>query len=340
MAAPKQRTKFGFMAAVEAAYGVAETLATADDGVLLMEPPIPDTEYLYDGARGRAPGTAGRQTDATPAGLGFTCETVLQAHGAATAYSASDVPPGIHQMLQSAGMQATGDFTGGSEKYTYAPESGPTGYSSITVEAYINGEKHPGRGCYSTFTITGDGVAAPSWAFELSGIGTLPTDAAVPTITSYPAAANLPPKAQNISLSIGSGTPFTGGVVRSFTFTLNRELSSRLDANSTDGHAGFTPGPRDPQLEIVIEQVARATSTPYYTATTIDPDILQSLKTQLAVSFTVGSTQYERWTLTLPQAQIVEVEDGEDGATALWTITFSAKVSAGSADDDFNIVFD
>lgn len=339
MAAPKQRTKFGFLAEVEASYGVAETLVNAEDGVLLMEPPVPDTDYLYDGARGRAPGTAGRQSDTTPAGLGFTCEASLQAHGAAAAYSASIVPPGVHDMLQIAGMQATGDFTASAEKYTYAPESGPTGYSSGTVEAYVNGEKHPGRGCYATFTITGDGVAAPTWAFEISGIGTVPTDAAVPSIT-YPAATNLPPKAQNITLSIGTGTPFTGAVVRSFTFTLNRELSSRLDANSTDGHAGFTPGSRDPTLEIVMEQVTRATGTPWYTATTIDPDKLRELKTSLDVSLTVGDTQYERWNLQLPTAQITEVQDGEDGSTATWTITFGARVSAGGADDDFNIVFD
>lgn len=336
MSAPKPNTKFGFMAKTESTYGTAVALAGATDGVQLAARPEPSLEYLHDGSRGRAPGSGGKMQSVVPSGLGFAMTAEMEPVGAGAAYSAGVVPPGVHTLLRSGGMEAVGSFTGGAEKYTYTPESGPTGFDSLTVEAYVAGQKHPGRGVYSTFAIAAEGLVVPTWSFELQGIGTIPTDAALPSIT-YPVVTNLPPKATSIALTIGT---FNIPKVRSFTFTVGRELHVRADQSGTDAHAGFTPGDRAPTLEVTIEAVTLHTASPWHTATTLNPYELKDDKIVVAVTIAVGTVQYKRWKLNLPQATLLEVEDGEDGATATWTLTFQPHVSTPILDDDFNIVFD
>jgi len=327
------------MAKVESTYGTAIALTAGADGLQLATRPEPATEYLNDGSRGRAPGSGGKMQPVVPSGLGFSMTAEMEPVGFGAAYSAPNVPPGVHTALRISGMEALGSFTGGSEKYTYSPESGPTGFDSATVEAYVNGQKHPGRGVYATFSISADGLVVPTWAFELQGIGTIPTDAALPAIT-YPAVTNLPPKAVSIAFSIGTGTPFTTGKVRSFTFTLGRELHPRADQSGADPHSGFTPGDRAPSLEVVIEAVALHTSTPWYTGTTFNPYKMVDDKNVVVVSIAVGTVQYKRYKINFPQCTLTSVEDGDDGATATWTLTFTPHVSTPILDDDFNIVFD
>lgn len=342
MSSIKQRTKFGLLAKVEAVYGTAETLAAATDGVQLISLPEPNMdEYLYDGSRGLAPGSGGKLPMSPPSGLGFSSSFEMHPVGGGAAYSASVVPPGVHTLLCSSGLEATGAFGAGTETWTYAPESGPTGFDSITVEAYVNGQKYPGKGCYSTFGIAIEGPGIPTWTFETQGIGTAaPTDAAVPSIT-YPVTTRIPPKATAITFVLGTGTPFsTNAKVRGFNFSMNREMSPRADDNSAGAHAGFTPGRRAPTFEITIEQVNLATVDPWYTATTLNPYKLKEEMDIVGITLQVGSVQYNRYKINLPQCQLMTVEDGEDGSTSTWTLTFACVLSGAASDNDFSIVFD
>lgn len=341
MSSVKQRVKFGFMIHLETTYGVSfGALTVGTDGAQLCDIPSfkPDI-YIHDGHRGRAPGAGGILPLVPPSGYGFEGKVDMYPIGFNAAYSVSNVPPGVHQLLSICGMQPTGSFTGGSEKYTYAPESGPLGFDSGTVEGYVDGQKYPGMGVYGSFVITSTGPDVPMWSFDLKGIGNgLPTDAAVPAIT-YPSALILPPKATNITLSIGTGTPFTAAKVRGFTFTQNRALSQRANSNA-GGHAGFTPGLRSPTFEVTIEQTLLVGLTnPWYSATQINPYGMKQDRNSLLVTLTVGSVQYNRYQLNFPQAQLLTVEDFEDGSTALWKLVFTCPMSTPSADDDFNIVF-
>lgn len=340
MASIKQRTKFGLLAKVETTYATDSTPAAGTDGVQLSALPEPNMdEYLYDGSRGLAPGSGGKLPMAPPSGLQFSSSFEMQPVGAGAAYSAGVVPPGVHAMLRASGMEAVGSFGAGTEKYTYNPESGPTGFDSLTVEAYVNGQMYRGRGVYNTFSIAIEGPGIPTWTFESQGIGhAAPTDVAVPSIT-YPPATRIPPKAVSIAFTIGTGTPFAAAKVRGFSFSMNREMSPRADDNST-GHAGFTPGRRGPTLEVTIEQVNLATVDPWYTATTFNPYKMKEEMDLVLVSLAIGSVQYNRYKLNIPTAQLITVEDGEDGSTSTWTLTFACMLSGPATDDDFNIVFD
>ena len=75
-----------------------------------------------------------------------------------------------------------------------------------------------------------------------------------------------------------------------------------------------------------------------------NPYTLWDAATQMVISFTVGLSggpgQFERFTFNMPQAQIVNVEEGEEEPVALWTLTCRVPVSAGGLDDDYTLVYD
>jgi len=235
------------------------------------------------------------------------------------------------ELLRCSGHSSTVDATPGSESVTYAPISDPASLESGSFIFYGDGKKWPVAGVYSDFSFEID-VSGSSFAvaeFAIRGIGTLPTDIAVPTIT-YPTA--LAPRAQNISFSINA---FTTGVIRRVAFSKNLGLLSRGDLNATDGFAGAAVGRRGPELVIEMEKTALSGFNPY---------TLWDAATQMVISFTVGLSggpgQFERFTFNMPQAQIVNVEEGEEEPVALWTLTCRVPVSAGGLDDDYTLVYD
>lgn len=342
MTATKTRNAWGFMGKVETTYGTPIALAAGSDGILLADFPTPDFgQYLHDGSRGRTPGGPTR-VRVKQSGRFGNIKAPAEAIGGGAAYSAS-VFSSLHTLLRTGGLDPVGSFGAGVEKWTFTPETGPTGLDAATFQAYVEGQMYQLYGAYSSFEITADGPGVPIWDFDLQGLADVETDAAIPTITSYPAATLLPPKAESIALTLGL---FTAGVVRSFHFDAGREHGqARADLNS-GGHKGFTPGGRNPTLTVVVERVALATVGPWHTASTINPKQLKETGTQIICSLAVGSVQYNRWKLfagspaSAAQAQVVEVKDGEDGPAATWEITLEFKPSTLTANDEYAIVFD
>lgn len=329
MAAPKLRNKWGLTGAIESPYGTWADPANSA-GVLLVEPVEPTEEPLNDGARvGRAPGTGGSWARVAPSAFGSAFEAVTEAIGGGAAYSAS-VKPSVDLFLRILGLEATLDATGGAEKYTYAPESGPTGFDSASFKTFIRGQQYQTRGAYAAEAVAEfDGPAVPRWAFSVQGIrNAAPQDTALPAITGYPAGTLLPPKAQALSLNVGGVTSL---ILRGGRVTISRELTPRGDASGSSQHAGFSPGRRTIGLELTVEAIALATFNPY---TIRDAATLQQ------ITFAVGATQYNRYDFDFPQAQLMEAEEGEDGATAIWTLTYEAKVSTPTAEDDLILTFD
>lgn len=343
MSAPKTRNAWGFMAKVESSYGTPATLVGSNDGVLLSQRPEPDfSQYLDEGDRGRAPGGAPRPRAAMSGRFG-SLRLMSEMIGGGAAYSAS-VFGSIHTLLRGCGLEATGSFTGGSEKWTFAPEIGPSGLDSLTMEAYLDGQLYKLSGAYGSFEVGAEGPAVPEWDFNFMGLADKPTDVAIPAISSYPPATRLPAKSLGIGFTLGT---FTAAVMRRWRFIQNREHdAARANQNTSAGHQGFTPGGYNPILEVTIEKVTLATSGPYHTSSTLNPYELKELGTQLICKLDVGSTQYNRWKLGAgltggeAQAQIVGVEDGEEGPTSTWDLTIEFKSSSYTANDAFAITVD
>lgn len=344
MSAPKTTNAWGFLGKVESAYGTDSVPVAGTDGILLAEKPdIDPSQYLHDGSRGITPGGAPRIRVAQ-SGRFRTMKVSAEMIGAGAAYSAS-VFPSLHTLLRICGLEPTGSFGGGSEKWSYGSEVGPSGLDSGSIYAYLAGQLYKSLGTYGSFEISVDGPGVPRFDFDLAGIGVLESDASIPSISSYPSVSNLPPKAETIGLALGT---FTAGIVRGFRFTQNRNFDNPRANINTSGHGGFTPGGRNPTLEVTLEKCTTLeTSPPYHTATTFNPYQLKETGTQLIANMTIGSVQYKRWRLwsgpaggATASAQVTNVEESEDGPTSLWVVTLEFKPSSYIANDEFSLVTD
>lgn len=320
MSADKLITLFGLLAKTEASYGAGGALAAATDGILLAEPALLTPQYAHDGARGRAPGSGGRLRRGKQSGRFAEGPLRVEFRGRGAAYGPAALPE-INALMRLSGHSATVDATPAAEKVTYAPVS--SGFASGVLEGYARGQKYALTGVYGDFSFSIDGAGFLVFEFPISGLIGLPTDVGVPAITYL---GTTPPKAESIGLSIGAWNP----VVRSVSFTANRRRSPRADVNSP-GHKGWSLGGREPQLEITVEEAPLATFDPY---------AARENGTEYAVDLTVGSVQYNRAKFNAGQCQIVNVTEGEDEETALWTLTLACNPSSPIANDDYELVVD
>ncbi len=339
MSSDKTLLQYGVQGKIETAYGDGAAPASTE-GILSLEPPEIDHSYANDGNRGRAP-EGGNLLRVAKSGLTGQLELQTHAYPGGVAYSAS-VYPSIHDLLRMCGFDATVDVTGAAESWTYSPISSISNLESGSLVIFNRGQKALLKGVYGNVQMSFDGPEIPIWTFDLKGLETAgvewvagdPTPFGSGTLITYRNFSVGPPKAVNVNLALGA---FTGAVLRSCEFNLGRDVSSRVDDNASGAHAGFTPGNRDPRLTVLIE----ATTLGTIGAAVIDPYALAAAGTALDVGLTIGyGTQYERFTINLDQMTIDDVNDVDDGPTAMWELELVAGVSTPAAEDDVEIVFD
>ena len=338
MSSAKHTEAAGVTTKVESTYNTDPTPATTDAVRIIKPFPILTPQWGFTGERGIANGGFGRHVRALPTGRFINSTVQIEPKGRGAAYTSSSVEvPDVHRWLGSAGLLATVTTTGGSEKWDFTPTTGTGTPVSVTSWFYGEGELLKVNGIYSNLKITADGIGIPVFAFDFFGtMSTDPADTALPSLT-YTVPTIVPPSAVGVTFTLGN---FTGGVVRSFNFDLGRTISPRLNVNASAGHAGFQPGPRDPVLEFVVETTSLQGS-PYHATSAIDPYQLQKNATSgLAVSITIGSTQYNRWKLIMGQAQVVGVEPVPEGSVSLRKITVKPYVTGDQDNSDLTLRFD
>lgn len=325
----------GLGAALESTYGGGHpTSFTYPDDAILVEERVEVTPiFNTDGERSPGTGQGGRYLKVSPGGRHADFTIAVLARGSNAAYSSSVFPSDLHVLLRACGHSVTTVASVGVESQTYAPDTTPDG--SAALQAFSRAEQFDLTGVLGSMSFTIDGPTFTRFDFALRGImDTDPVDAAVPDLSGI--AQHQPPKAEAITLNIGN---YVAPRVKSVTFNQNLNLQNRNDVNAASGFAGIAQGFRDPQLEVVLEASALEGS-PFHGTTGIDPYALWEAATQLPVDFTVGSTQYNRFTFSAPQAQITNVDKGEEGEVALWTVQFGLAQTVPGADDDYSLVFD
>ena len=177
------------------------------------------------------------------------------------------------------------------------------------------------------FSYETQGLGVPVWTFDWRGVKVSPTDVSLPSIT-YQATSVIPPVASAVVSSINAVMTLT---IRKVAFKRNRSNSTaRIAQNLSGGHAGFIFGRYSPEWEIEIERPARAT---------FDPEALQAAATSIALSVQFGGTQYNKWTHSTAQGQIISVQPGNDGGLATVTFTVRGHASTPSANDAESILF-
>lgn len=331
MSSTKRLERYSVRGIVEASY-LAGGVPTVSDGILAMEVPDVELEYIYDGTRGRNP-YGGQLSRVAPGGLGAATEFQVHAYTPGAAYSAS-VKPSVDALLRAAGFNVTTSFVGGSESYSYSPDVETP--ESLSLEIYVRGQKYTITGGYTGLQIASENLAIPMWTFPIRGVGAIPTDVTTPTDTTYPhVSTQKPQKSVNVALSI---LGVTTHILRGFEFDLGRDFTQRADENAAagSGHKGFTPNPRAPRLTLTIEASALSLQD-LYTA--------RDAGTEGTVSMRHGASgapgQYKRWTMTMPKAQIISVDDTDDGPSAMLEIEIAPAVTPGGAtQDDVTFLFD
>lgn len=323
MASSKSIIGIALLAKVEAAYNTGSTaLSTSVDGVQVATLPEFDLTYAYAGTRPMPPGTAGNQRANAPSGRTATSKVSIEAKGAGATYTSASVPP-MHVFLRASGLTATLSASA----WVYTPDAVTSTPASLALGVYQRGELWNMSGGYCNFTLTATNAAAPLFEFDVSAVATAPSDSACPSI-SYPYASIVPPKAEQIGLSINSVGTLK---VKSFKFEYGRKVGARIDLNtSTLGHAGFAPDRHAPKFTVVVEAEP---------LTTIDPYNLQVLGTVVPVSLTVGSVANNRYTLSMPQCQIAGVKRSAEGPVATYELTIDPFQSDPSILDDFLLRF-
>lgn len=340
-AAAKLINVLGALAKVQTTVGTAVALATTSDGLLLSYPDrnvgAPVTiNYAFDGRVGVNPGNLSELPLSAPGGKSFSGDLPVRFKGSGAPYSASVKPALADVLLRISGFAPTVVTTSGSESYTYAPIAATAAYEVATFGLYARGELWPLKDVVANWAFSFDNPAPPTHTFSIQGVANgAVTDVTLPAIT-YPNLSVDPPNANGITLVIGSYT--TNAVCYSGSFALNRTLEPRVALTSGTGHEGFVPGGYAPELTLQVEASAFVGS-PYHTSAGLDPILLREAATKITVSVQFGSTQYNRWKLTLSNAQLFNVQPSANGRVACWDLTFKPSSSTPIAVDDLSVQF-
>lgn len=314
MASDKNIVVKALLAKAEPSYSGSVTLAAATDGIQMADRPELKISYDFDGARAYGAATLARVGPS-----GRYCEGTVPIHGKGlgSAYSTASLVPNLQVFMLASGY--SGSISGSAWKFT--PTEPDTPQTSLELASYERGEKRSLKGVYADLKVGTDNSSPPVFTFMVKGAISTPTQVARPAIT-YSGSAVIPPKADALALSIGATSNMK---VRGFSFELGRSITPRIDLNLNNGFAGYAPGPRAAKLTVTVEAMP---------LTTFDPYAAFAAATPYAVTLSIGTVANNRYFLSAPQAQLMSVDDGEDGNAALWTLVFDLPQSAPSANDD------
>lgn len=322
---------------VESTYGTAASLTASSDGIQMQfESPNQgatfEIKYANDGSIGQSMQSLGQLQRVAPAARYAEGTIPAYMRLPATAYSAT-VLPGLHPLVLAAGFDAAVS-TAGSTSVSYTPTAAGTGYTSLTLQAYERGESQVLTGALCDLTVDGKDGKPPRWAFSTKAIAALPADASpvVPTTIDFRNKAVMPVPNVGITVSFGS---YVAPIIKSWSFALNRTLDPRINYTGSNAHAGFVPAGRRPELKLVLEATALQT-TPFHNSSGFDPYSLLDVGTAITAgaSVLVGSSNTNKYTIGLNQAQVTDVKRMGEGSTATFEVTLTGYNSTALANDD------
>jgi hypothetical protein len=331
----------GYVGKEEATYGTPIALTPATDGIQLqykdrnVAAPL-TLKYAFAGDLGPSVGNLGQVANVAPSGLSIEGDLPTRARPGGAAYSAT-VVPSIHRLLKSAGLDATGTFSVGTENWKYTPTAAGNGYTSLTDNLYTRGELWTRTGMLSSVKFDFSDPSPPIWTFGTKGfVSALPIDSAVPAIV-YPLQTVAPPLASSVTLTLGNLS--ANAVVMSGSFDLQRDLQPRVAVSASGAHLGFVPHDRNPIMKVVLEATALV-GTPFTSAAAFDPYNLRDKATSIAASVKFGTTQYFRYTVAFPQCQVIDAVPQNNGPVATVELTLNGYNSTATSADDVSVTFD
>lgn len=302
-------------------------LAAATDGQLLdlndRHQGLFSLGYLFDGRLGPSPGNMGDLPTVGMLGRKVTGEAPMRPKGSGAAYSAS-VLPNIHLMRLISGFDHTVVTTPGSESVTYRLTADGLAYKSATAEYFKRGEKWTAVGMLANWKSVFENMAPAMDLFDTRAICTAEIVDAAMVAPTYPALAVRPPA--NVGMVVTIGSYLTARVLRA-EYNTNRTIDTeRMSLTAADGHLGFVPSGVSPEIRMTIE-APPIVAGPFHTSAGLDPYNLAKSANVLAVSIKQGSVQYNRRTIAMPTAQLVDFTPSNDGPKATLDLVFRGHAS-------------
>lgn len=316
---------YGLLVQQEATFSASVSFDTGSDGdgINVVELPEFTINYQHAGERPSPQGTEGKIKRAAPTGR--TVEGTIRSElaGSEAVYgadTASNLPP-LNALIEASGL--SGSINGSSVVYVRNPIDQAF---SVAARLYARDTVRDVAGGYCSFNWGFEEPGAPIIAeFNLMGIVSQPVSSLTfPTII-YP--DQDPPRAVDVALTLNGSSSL---VVRSANMVDGRDIATaRIDANSSQGSRGFAVGKFDYQLTVVVEA-----STSVFDAYQLRDDA-----TEFAASITFGSVAGNIIAWSWPQCTIIEVNEQDDGPTAMLELVIDMHNSNPGLRDDITITF-
>ena len=318
----------GLTAKIEVTYGTDPVPTPAADAIQVEEILWQDidTDFLHENVRENlATGFLGEGLAGARSGRFCKFRVPVVVKGAGVAYSAT-VKPEMDVILRACAMKAVVDVTVSLEKWTYTRRS--LAHESCTIYVYSSGRRFKVVGCRGNLA---EMAIAPglitNMMFDMSGILVAdPNDETVPAFT-YPNLTVLPPATLAAGLTLNAFDPDD---FRTFVFNQGAIVEERPGGNATNGHAGYEINGFNTRVTTVIDSPPLASFNPY---------TLEAAATKFVGDIDMGSVQYNKLTLNLPQLQILKTAHQADRSFGMVALTMKASDTA-TGDDAFDLVFD
>jgi hypothetical protein len=310
------------LAKIESTYG-QDTSPGASNGLYVIgsAPKIIQEPNELNDVVGR--GSLSKLPASQPGPRHWQCDFRVPVRGAGAAYSSSVVPR-ISSLLRACGLQETIVDTPGVETVTYVPRS--ENFESINLYYNWDGLLYKMLGTRGSvnFVVRTGGILFAEFTFQ--GLYVQPTDSALVTVTGEPTVQF--PVLLSGAFQIGSenyAAPF-----QNWNLNMSGVLVADPDPSAADGIS---------QIYLVNRQPEGSFDPTAVLVATFDWYSKWKAGTIMDMSFTHGTTQYNKIAFTMSQVQSKDVTPGDRGQLGMFTTPYRVVDNSAAGDSEVSIVF-
>lgn len=303
-------------AKVETTEGTAETLTTAEGGILAIDPKVdPDIKM---NARDPVTAALSKMAD-VPGSRSAKISFKAELKGAGSAYSLTNLPA-LSPYLRACGFSETVDVTAGAEKVTYKPAS--SGVPALTIGCYEDGVFKQLIGSRGNVKFSGKTGEITFAEFEFTGVWGGVTDV---TLLAPTYEGTVPPTFLSASFTLAS----YAAIIAGYDIDMANVIALRESANSAAGFLSALITGRDPNGKLDPEMTTVAVYDWY-------GKWLAGTSGALNIG-TIGGTQYNKYKITAPVVLPRKVSDADREGIAIAEMDFQLAMSSG--DDELVLEF-
>lgn len=330
MSYPELYRRVAFAAVLETTPGTVGSPTMALNAIRLLETPSCEEFYLAENLTDDiVTGKLGVLTLAAPGARAFRIKGRVPLIGTGVAYSAS-VLPEADPLLVAGGFTRAVTTTAGSEKVDYTPNDDPSGAANSTLTCILqkDGKQYGlSYGVLEEMTINIDAASFPILEFSIVGILTPPTEQALQAATYSSVTYPIWKGSTSLVISgVGAGSLHP----KSYSLAMGLTVSPRVDANATDGHAGYRINGRVPEATVRAE---------VQTLANWDPRADWNARTLRTLTLVCGAAnQYKRFKIAHDDLRVIDVNSVDEEKLCHYEVKY--KVTMPASGNEIKLTFD